>query len=105
MATRSEPRRQGGCVMFSAIGAFVFLAALTPPEAPPDAAILRALPALARGIPLVYEESRDDLVIVKNRAGETKVGPQLFYPMVGPMRLVQTNWECVVYYTHTIRSD
>jgi hypothetical protein len=91
--------------MLSAIGTLVLLAGLTSPEAPADRDILRALPPVARGIPYVFEEFRDDLVIVKTRAGETKVGPPLLVPLVGPTRLVQTNWECVVYYTQTVQSD
>lgn len=67
--------------------------------------MLQALPPLARGVPLVFEEFRDELMIVKNRIGEPKVGPRGFYPFVGPMRLVEMKWECVVYYTRTIPSD
>ena len=44
-------------------------------------------------------------VIVKNRLSDPKIGPLVFYPYIGPARIATTNWECVVYYTHTIQSD
>jgi hypothetical protein len=92
-------------VMVGAIGLLVLLAGITAPEAPADGDILRALPPVPRGIPFIFEEFRDDLVIVKNRAGESKVGPQVFCPLIGVTRVVLTNWECVVYYTQTVQSD
>jgi hypothetical protein len=91
--------------MLGAIEVLVLLAGITLPVAPSDGDILRALPPVPRGIPFVFEEFRDDLVIVKTRTGETKVGPQAFYPLLGVRRVVQTHWECAVYYTHTIQSD
>lgn len=91
--------------MLGAIGVLVLLAGITPPEAPADGDILRALPPMVGSIPFVFEEFRDDLVIVKNRTGETKVGPQVFCPLIGVTRVVQTHWECAVYYTHIIQSD
>jgi len=88
------------------LNVFMLLVTLASSGDPPtDAKVLQALPPVDRGIPLVYEQFRDDVVIVKNRAGETKVGPQVFVPFVGPIRLVQTNWACTAYYTQTIQSD
>jgi hypothetical protein len=73
-------------------------------EPPTDADILRALPGVARGVPFVFEQFRDDITIVKNQLGRPKVGPVRFYPIIGKAALVETNWECVTYYTETIQS-
>jgi hypothetical protein len=91
--------------MLNAIAVLVVLAGLPEMEAPGDAEILRAIPPITRGVPYVFEEFRDDLVIVKNRHATAKIGPQRFYPFIGPARITTTNWECVVYYTQTIQSD
>jgi hypothetical protein len=73
-------------------------------DPPSDAEILRAMPRVARGVPYIYEEFRDDIVIVKNRLVD-KIDPPRFFPLVGPAQLHHCHWECVIYYTETIQSD
>ena len=52
-------------------------------DPPSDQEVLRAMPRVARGVPYVYEEFRDDIVIVKNRLVD-KIDPPRFFPLVGP---------------------
>jgi hypothetical protein len=59
---------------------------------------------VARGVPYVYEQFRDDVTIVKNRLVD-KIDPPRQFPLVGPAQLHHCHWECVVYYTETIQSD
>ena len=74
-------------------------------EDPPDrAAILRAMPAVARGIPYIYEEFRDDLDFTVERLVD-QIDPPRFYPLVGPAQLHHCHYKCTVYYTETIQSD
>jgi hypothetical protein len=73
-------------------------------DPPSDQEILRAMPRVARGVPYVYEEFRDDIVFVKNRLVD-KIDPPRFFPLVGPAQLHHCHWECVIYYTETIQSD
>jgi hypothetical protein len=73
-------------------------------DPPSDAEVLRAMPRVARGVPYIYEEFRDDIVIVKNRLVD-KIDPPRFFPLVGPAQLHHCHWECVIYYTETIQSD
>jgi hypothetical protein len=73
-------------------------------DPPSDAEVLRALPKVARGIPYIYEEFRDDITIVKNRLVD-KIDPPRFFPLIGMAQLHHCHWECVVYYTEVIQSD
>lgn len=73
-------------------------------DPPSDQEVLRALPRVARGVPYIYEEFRDDITIVKNRLVD-KIDPPRFFPLVGPAQLHHCHWECIVYYTETIQSD
>jgi hypothetical protein len=73
-------------------------------DPPSDQEVLRAMPRVARGVPYVYEQFRDDIIIVKNRLVD-KIDPPRFFPLVGPAQLHHCHWECVVYYTETIQSD
>jgi hypothetical protein len=73
-------------------------------DAPSDREILRAMPRVARGVPYVYEEFRDDIVIVKNRLVD-KIDPPRFFPLVGPAQLHHCHWECIIYYTELIQMD
>ena len=73
-------------------------------DPPSDQEVLRAMPRVARGIPYIYEEFRDDVVIVKNRIVD-KIDPPRFFPLVGPAQLHHCHWECIIYYQETIQSD
>jgi len=72
-------------------------------DPPSDREVLRSLPKAIRGVPYVYEEFWDDIVIVKNRIVD-KIDPPRFYPLVGLAQLHHCHWECAVYYKETIQS-
>src|SRR5262245_56043758 len=74
-------------------------------EDPPDrATILRAMPAVARGIPYVYEEFRDDIDFTVERLVD-QIDPPRFFPLVGPAQLHHCHYKCTVYYTETVQSS
>ena len=73
-------------------------------DPPSDGETLRALPKGIRGVPYVYEEFRDDIVIVKNRIVD-KIDPARFFPLVGWANLHHCHWECAVYYNETVQSS
>jgi hypothetical protein len=73
-------------------------------DPPGDREVLRTMPRVARGVPYVYEEFRDDVQIIKNRLVDT-IDPPRFFPLIGMAQLHHCHWECVVYYTETVRSS
>jgi hypothetical protein len=74
-------------------------------EDPPDeAAVLRALPPIARGVPHVYAESRDNIQVVTELLID-KIDDPRFFPLVGPAQLHHCHWKCTVYYNETIESN
>lgn len=73
-------------------------------DPPSDGEVLRALPKRPRGVPYVYEEFHDDIVITKTRIVDS-IDPPRFYPLVGLAQLHHCHWECSVYYTETIQSS
>jgi hypothetical protein len=60
-------------------------------DPPDDAAVLRAMPKVTRGVPYIYAEFRDNVQIVTER-------------LVGPAQLHHCRWRCTVYYDETIES-
>jgi hypothetical protein len=73
-------------------------------EDPPDEAmILRAMPHVARGIPYVYEQFRDDIQIVTERLVD-QIDPPRFFPLIGAAHLHHCHWKCTIYYTETVES-
>ncbi len=68
---------------------------------PDRAAMLRALPRNDPGIPGVYEVLRDDFEF-SVECIVNKLHPPRFYPLVGPARLRNLHYKCVVCYTETI---
>jgi hypothetical protein len=73
-------------------------------DPPSDQEVLRAMPRVARGVPYIYEEFRDDIVIVKNRLVD-KIDPPRFFPLVGPAQLHHCHWKCTIYYKETVQSS
>ncbi len=74
-------------------------------EDPPDeAAILRALPRVPRGVPYIYEEFRDDIDFSVERLVDT-IDPPRFFPLIGPAQLHHCHYKCTVYYTETRTSS
>jgi hypothetical protein len=82
------------------------------PDAPPptcedppsDEEIIRALPKVARGIPYVYEEFRDDFNIVTEKLVD-QIDPCTMYPLVGAAQLHHCHFKCTVYYRERIQSS
>jgi hypothetical protein len=84
----------------------VILLALTHATAaqpPTDAQVLRSIAPVPRGVPFVFEEFRDDILIVKTQVGG-KAGPRMLVPLIGPARVVESHWECAVYYTQVVKA-
>jgi len=73
-------------------------------DQPTEREILRAMPRVARGVPYIFEEFRDDIRIVSERIVD-KIDPPRFFPLVGPAQLHHCHWKCTIYYTETIQSD
>jgi hypothetical protein len=74
-------------------------------EDPPDqSTILRAMPPVARGVPYVYEEFRDDTSFTIERLVD-QVDPPRYYPLVGPAQLHHCHYKCTIYYTEERSSD
>ena len=72
-------------------------------DPPSEAEVLRAMPHITRGIPYVYEESRDQIQIASERLVD-KIDPARFYPLIGPAQLHHCHWKCTIYYTETVES-
>jgi hypothetical protein len=72
-------------------------------DVPDPAAINRAMPRVARGIPYIYEEFRDDIQFDVERIVD-HIDPPRFYPLVGMAQLHHCHFKCTVYYTETIES-
>ena len=72
-------------------------------EAPDDATILRALGEVHRGVPGIYEESRDDIEIVTERVGDRIDEPRDF-PLIGRAQLYHSHYKCSVYFMETVES-
>jgi hypothetical protein len=66
--------------------------------------VLRAMPAIARGVPCFYEEFRDDIRVSFERMVD-KIDPPRFFPLIGLAQLHHCRWRCTVYFTETIQSD
>jgi RNA polymerase sigma factor (sigma-70 family) len=66
--------------------------------------VLRALPKVKRGVPYVYEETRDEVKVITDCVDE-RAGPVRHYPFIGPARLIHRHFKCVVHFTETITSS
>ena len=74
-------------------------------EDPPDKAeILRAMPRVARGVPHIYEEFRDDIEFTVEKLVD-HIDPPRFFPLIGPAQLHHCHWKCTIYYTETVESS
>ena len=74
-------------------------------EDPPDrATIVRAMPAVVRGVPYVWEEHRDEYDFVVERLVDS-IDPPRFFPLIGPAQLHHCHYKCIIYYTETVQSD
>jgi len=73
-------------------------------EDPPDkAAILRAMPRVARGVPYFYEEFRDNIEFTIEKLVDV-IDPPRFFPLVGPAQLHHCHYKCTIYFDETRQS-
>ena len=73
-------------------------------EDPPDEAmVLRAMPHVARGVPYVYEEFRDDIQVVSERIVD-RIDPAAVLPAGRAAQMHHCHWKCTIYYTETFES-
>ena len=61
-------------------------------DPPTEREILRAMKRVARGVPFVYEEFRDDIRIYSERIVD-KIDPPRFFPLVGLAQLHHCHWD------------
>ncbi len=73
-------------------------------DPPSPEEILHALPRVARGVPYIYEEFRDDYTFVVEKLVD-KIDPPVFIPLVGPAQLHHCHFKCTVFYRERIRSQ
>jgi hypothetical protein len=73
-------------------------------DEPSEMEVLRAMPRIARGVPFVYENFRDDIEIVSEKLVD-KIDPPRFFPLVGPAQLHHCHWKCTIYYTEIVQSS
>jgi hypothetical protein len=73
-------------------------------DRPGRAAVLRALPPLARGVPYLHEVSRDDVEVTVERL-VNRIDPPRFYPLVGLAQLHRCHYRCTVCYTETVQAS
>jgi hypothetical protein len=73
-------------------------------DPPSEAQIIRTMPRVARGVPYVYEEFRDDYQFVVERLVD-KIDPPRFFPLVGPAQLHHCHYKCTVYFTETVETN
>jgi hypothetical protein len=73
-------------------------------DPPDDASVLRALKPIARGVPYVYEEFREEVSIVTEKIVD-RIDPPRYFPLVGWAQLHHCHYRCTVFYTETRQSD
>ena len=73
-------------------------------DVPDRRTIIRAMPRVARGVPYVYEEFRDDFDFTIEKLADI-IDPPRFFPLIGPAQLHHCHFKCTVYYTETIQSS
>ena len=70
-------------------------------EPPADREVLRAVP-VARGVPFLFEQFRDDVTIVKERIAAREV--RLPLPAGASVTFAVEHWRCGMNYTETVES-
>ena len=73
-------------------------------DQPTEREVLRTMNRVARGVPFIYEEFRDDIRIHSERIVD-KIDPPRFIPLVGLVQKHLCHWKCTVYWTETRQSD
>ena len=73
-------------------------------DPPSDEEVIRALPRVARGVPFLYEEFRDDFIIVVEKLVD-RIDPCTYVPLLGPAQLHHCHFKCTVFYKERKISD
>jgi hypothetical protein len=76
--------------------------ALDPPS---DDEVMRALERarpVEGGLPLLYEQQRNNVRIVKEKIADY-VDPPRFVPLIGPAQLHHAHYKCTIYFTEVTR--
>jgi hypothetical protein len=74
-------------------------------DPPSDDEVMRALEEIdpvQGGFPLLHEEQRNNVRIVKEKIADY-LDPPRVYPLIGPAQLHHSHWKCTVYYTRVTR--
>lgn len=74
--------------------------ALDPPT--PDE-IIRAMPSVQGGIPLLYEQQRNNVRMTVEPISDY-VDPPRVYPLVGPAQVHHAHYKCTIYYSEITRN-
>lgn len=74
-------------------------------DEPSDDEVMRALEEndpVQGGFPLLHEEQRNNVRIVKEKMADF-IDPPRVYPLIGPAQVHHVRWKCTVYYTRVTR--
>ena len=74
-------------------------------DVPSDDEVMRAFfkaHPLKSGVPFLYDVSRNDVRIVKEKLGDY-IDPPRFIPLVGPAQLHHAHYKCSIYYNEIVR--
>ncbi len=74
-------------------------------DAPPDEEVMIALERVRPvrgGLPLLWERSRNNVRIVKDKIADY-IDPPRVYPLIGPAQLHHAHFKCTVYFVETTR--
>ncbi len=71
-------------------------------DEPSDDEVMRALPSVEGGFPLLHTVHRNNVRIVKELVSD-QIDPPRVMPLVGPVQLHHSRWKCTVYFSETTR--
>jgi hypothetical protein len=66
-------------------------------DPPSEEEVVRALPKVVRGLPFVFEEQRDDYVIIIDKLVD-RIDPCVYVPLLGPAQLHHCHFKCTVHW-------
>jgi hypothetical protein len=72
-------------------------------DPPSEEEAIRALPKVVRGVPFVYEEFRDDFIVVCELIVD-QIDPCTFVPLIGPAQLHHCHYKCTVWFKERFQS-
>lgn len=73
-------------------------------DPPDDTEMLRALPAVRRGVPGFCEERRENVQVITERVLD-KIDPPRSFPLIGPAQLHHCRWKCSVWFDEVVESQ